>query len=142
MHECIIDSRVEEIKPNERVVKVKSADAFNRFRSIFATWPQEGEPMFKQCVEHDIRMWKVTKMIKDTDDYAATTQILLKNSKLLVHLFIALAAKSNFPTIGLLDIGAFCQESHIIDAKFIASTVDRQFIASTTVNNANDGVLE
>ena len=62
---------------------------------------------------------------KDPDDYKEVCQVLLKNAKLITHLFMFLAAKSQFPAISCLDFGAFCQESNIIDAKFILSTVDR-----------------
>ena len=49
-----------------------------------------------------------------------------------------LTAKSSFPSIGLLDFGVFCQESHIIDSKLVSSTVDRNFIAATSANPSAD----
>ena len=45
-------------------------------------------------MEHDIKLWKVTRLIKDTDDYKATTQILLKHAKVIQNLFTYLAGKS------------------------------------------------
>ena len=125
IHECVAGSRLEEIKMNERITKMKSGDAFNKWKSIFSAWPNEGDGLFRQCIEHDVKIWKVTRLIKDQDDYQKTCQVLYKHAKVLQHLFMFLAAKSQFPAIGLLDIGAFCQESQIIDAKFISSTVDR-----------------
>ena len=50
---------------------------------------------------------------------------MLKHAKLLTHLFMYLTSKSQYPAIGLLDVGAFCQDSRIVDGKFLSSTVDR-----------------
>ena len=134
LHECTVDPRVEPILPYERITKIKSGDEFQRWKTIFAPWPNEGEPMFRQCIEHDVKLWKVTRLIKDQDDYNGVVRTLTKHAKTLVHLFLFLASKSQFPAIGLLDLGAFCQDSRIVDAKFISSTVDRQFIAATSAN--------
>ena len=134
LHECTVDPRVEPILPYERITKIKSGDEFQRRKTIFAPWPNEGEPMFRQCIEHDVKLWKVTRLIKDQDDYNGVVRTLMKHAKTLVHLFLFLASKSQFPAIGLLDLGAFCQDSRIVDAKFILSTVDRQFIAATSAN--------
>ena len=44
----------------------------------------------------------------------------------------------------MLDFSAFCHDSKVIDAKYLSSTVDRQFIAATSPNPALDsdkGVL-
>lgn len=86
------------------------------------------------CIESDILLWKVTRLIKDPEDYTATTRVLFKYAKVLTHLFMFLSSKSNFPAIGLIDFGEFCKDSHIIDAKLISSNVDRQFIAATSPN--------
>ena len=61
--------RLEEIVIQPRVTKTKDADVFNKFKSIFAPWPNENEQVFRQCIEHDIKIWKVTRLIKDQDDY-------------------------------------------------------------------------
>ena len=134
MHECVVEPRLEPIIPIERVTKIREGDIFQRWKTIFAPWPTENEPIFRSCIEHDVKYWKVTRLIKDPDDYAAVIRVLLKHSKLLTHLFLYLASKSQFPAIGLLDFGTFCQDSGIVDAKFLSSTVDRQFIAATTAN--------
>ena len=80
----------------------------------------------------------MTRLIKDQDDYNDVTRVLLKNAKLLTHLFMYLSSKSVFPAIGQMDFGSFCADSNIVDAKFILSTVDRQFIAATTANPNQD----
>ena len=94
MHACYVEARQEAIVPYERVVKLKSADAFARFKTIFAPWPEEGDHVFRQCIEHDIKLWKVTRLIKDPDDYNAVKNILLKHAKLMTHLFMYLTSKS------------------------------------------------
>ena len=94
MHECTVESRQEEIVPFERVTKIRSADLFHRYKTIFAPWPDEGDWIFRQCIEHDIKLWKVTRLIKDQDDYNATKNVLLKNAKVLTHLFMFLSSKS------------------------------------------------
>jgi len=94
VHECRAEPRVEPIMTYERVTKIRKGDIFNRWKTIFAQWPSENEAVFRQCIEHDIKLWKVTRLIKDADDYADTIKILLKHAKLLVHLFIYLACKS------------------------------------------------
>ena len=142
IHECTVDPREEEVILNERITKVKSGDAFNRWKTIFAPWPNENEQVYRQCIEHDIKLWKVQRLInKDPDDYTETCKVLLKHSKFLVNLFTHLASKSQFPAIGCIDLGAFCQESNIIDGKFILSTVDRMFIASTTKSAATEPLI-
>lgn len=128
--------------PYERVTKIKSGDVFNRWKTIFAGWPNENDVLFKQCIENDLKLWKVNRLInKDPEDYAETSQVLIKNAKLLVHLFMFLAAKSQFPAISCFDFGTFCQEAQIIDGKFILSTVDRQFIAATTKSQAAEPLI-
>lgn len=67
----------------------------------------------------------MTRLIKDGDDYNDTVKMLIKNGRILQHLFMYLSSKSVFPAIGLLDFGIFCNDSRIIDGKFISSTVDR-----------------
>ena len=54
---------------------------------------------------------------------------------------MCLQSKSTYPSVGLLDIGAFCQESHIIDAKMQASNVDRQFISATSSSPAAEELV-
>ena len=134
LHECRIDPRVEAILPYERVCKLKSADVFQRWKTIFAPWPTEGENLYRQCIEHDIKFWKCPRLVKDEEDYKATVTTLMKNAKLLVQLFTYLAAKSQYPAIGLIDFGTFCQESHIVDNKFPQNQVDLQFKAATSAN--------
>lgn len=118
----------------ERITKKRDVDLFQRWKTIFAPWPNENLATFTQCIEHDIKLWKVTRLVKDGDDYRGVTKVLLKHAKLLTHLFIYLASKSQYPAIGLLDFGTFCSDSRITDAKFLSSTVDRQFIAATSAN--------
>ena len=138
MHECKVQPRVENIVPFERITKLRLGDVFHRYKTIFAPWPNEGEPLYRQCMEHDIKLWKVTRLIKDADDYKATTVVLLKHAKVIQNLFAYLCGKSQFPTIGLLDLGVFCQDSKIIDNKVVSSTIDRQFIAATSPSTNTD----
>ena len=90
--------------------------------------------MFRQCVEHDFKFWKATRLVKDPEDYDELCAVLLKNAKLLVQLFTFLAAKSQYPAIGLIDFGIFCQDCRIIDPKLLSNQVDLQFKAATSAN--------
>ena len=72
IHECDVGSREDEIVPYERITKAKSGNTFNRLRSIFSGWPNENDFMFRQCMEHDMKLWKVTRLIKDREDYLDT----------------------------------------------------------------------
>lgn len=94
LHECNIDPRVDAILPYERIIKMKEGDDFIRWKTIFGPWPNENDLMFRQCIEHDIKFWKVPRLIKDIDDYEAMTKVLVRHAKTLVHLFLYLASKS------------------------------------------------
>ena len=88
IHEVTVDPRQDDVMPYERLIKVKSGDTFNRWKSIFAPWPNENDQVYRQCIEHDIKLWKVGRLInKDPEDYAAVCKVLLKYAKMLVHLF-------------------------------------------------------
>ena len=81
-----------------------------------------------------MRVWKVTRLIKDRDDYNGVAQFLLSNARLVCDLFRYIASKSAFPAITMLDVSAFCAECRIIDSKLNTSTVDRAFISAATPN--------
>lgn len=66
IHECIVEEREENIAVFERVTKKKDTDMFHKWKTIFASWPVENDLTFKQCIEHDVKMWKVTRLVKDS----------------------------------------------------------------------------
>jgi hypothetical protein len=133
-HSLKSEVRPEEVIPFERVLKQREGDVFHRHKTIFAQWPEETPTHYRQAIEHDIRLWKVTRLIKDPDDYKRASKIIVKNAKMLCDLFKYISGKSQFPAINMFDVSAFCADSRIIDAKFIASSADRAFIAANTVN--------
>ena len=108
MHKLEAGQRPEEIVNFERVAKHVAGDAFNRGRSIWGAWPVEDDSLFRACIQHDVNLWKVPRLVKDESDYRAVVDVLLKHAKLLAHLFSFLAGRSSWPSIGMLDFAQFC----------------------------------
>ena len=104
MHKLEAGPRPEEVVNFERVAKHVAGDAFNRGRSIWGAWPAEDDSLFRACIQHDVILWKVPRLVKDEADYRAVVEVLLRHAKLLAHLFTFLAGRSSWPSIGMLDL--------------------------------------
>lgn len=64
---CIARFREEEIpRYKKRYARVKVERRFVKEASVFATWKQDDPTVFKKCIEHDKRYWKLaSKVVKD-----------------------------------------------------------------------------
>lgn len=64
--------------------------------------------------------------------------IIQRNFAKLKDLFIALASRSNFPSIGIINFCSWCDKCDVMDKSITIATIDRLFIASNYEVEKND----
>ena len=129
--------RDEEVPKFEKIIRTTAVvRTFDKAKSVFASWIDDGEDTAVSCIEHDLELWHADKFIKDEEDRAKTADVMRKYAADIKNIFIQLASRSTFPQVGFMDFGAFSAKVGLPDEKgqgnFAPSQVDTQFIA---VNN-------
>lgn len=112
--------------------------AFSKHNSVFKEWKEDTPQQIAECIEHDIKLWHVSRFVKDADELVNVEDVLRKNAEVLKNLFIQAASRGTFPYLGWADFSLFCQKAGIPDKKGSPmSTVDRVFIV---VDQADESV--
>ena len=78
---------------------------FDKAKSVFASWIDDGEDTAVNCIEHDLALWHADKFIKDDEDRAKTADVMRKYATDIKNIFIQLASRSTFPQVGFMDFG-------------------------------------
>ena len=130
MRDFYVEERIESIpkfiKMNEEV-KVKE----KVLNSILKDWKQDTTGIYKKIIEYDQQFWKVQKYIKEDDEYDEFINLVQKNMFALKELFIHVATKEDWPTIGVFTTETMCENMGLIDNKVIQrSDIDRLFITA------------
>lgn len=95
--------------------------------SVFKDWHDENELAF----EHDMKCWKLGRIIKDIEEQNQIKAIFKKNYPELKEIFIQIIAHyDNPPDINKREFAIFCIEAGIIDAKLHTGIVDMYFKAT------------
>ena len=105
--------------------------SFNKDNSVFRAWRADAGSTLNNAFNEDIKLWKGYRFIKDELERKETEDKLKKYFPILKDIFINLAARSNWPNIGSLDMCSFGTDAKIVDNVNVnISAVDRTFIAA------------
>ena len=86
----------------------KKEQKFNKLKSVFKSWTKDNIQILQKAADIDTASWKVSKMIKDKDDYDGVVKLIFKNYDKLKHIFISLISQTDtFPQLGLVSFGEF-----------------------------------
>ena len=82
---------------------------FKKDTSVFKDWKEDTPILLNKAMELDQKEWKAARFIKDPAEVESCWRVIKQNFSKLKDVFITLAARSNFPYVGLLDFGIFAE---------------------------------
>ena len=103
---------------------------FEHGRSVFRDWKVDTTRGLDETACLDIRQWKVRRFVKDEADYNRVEETIKANFQRIKHLFTVLIATPEFPNIGQLSMGNWCEEAGLLDKQLLVADIDRCFIAA------------
>lgn len=59
----------------KELVKKKIERHFHKASSVFAKWQEDTPKILSDCVEHDLKYWKIHRFIKDPEEQLACIQV-------------------------------------------------------------------
>jgi len=132
MHRCLVPAREEEIAPFAKEPRSKeNVRVFKKEHSVFAQWREDTPIILSNCFKADTEKWKLSRFIKDPKDLENVERVLWDNFVKIKRIFLAKAARSNFPTINWISFTEYCSQCQVVDDKGVRlDTVDRAFIAT------------
>ena len=80
---------------------------FKKDTSVFKDWKEDTPILLNKAMELDQKEWKAARFIKDPAEVESCWRVIKQNFSKLKDVFITLAARSNFPFVGLLDFTTF-----------------------------------
>lgn len=86
-----------------------------QFASIFKERKKESALFFREAFALDEQTWKVSRFVKDPDEYKELRNIVFRHYPLFIDLFVTLAARSSYPNIDNFTIQMFAQETGLLD---------------------------
>lgn len=111
--------------------------------SVWRDWRPPTDADFGNMIEHDKQHWKMTRFIKDPEEYEAVVEVMKKNIRKLFHLYITWASKGNFPGISWLDFSNLNVACDVLDKKgkgnVNAAAIDNFFLAAAAEGNSRSG---
>ena len=102
--------------------------------TVFKEWKPPSEKDLQAMFAHDRELWKLPRFIKDEGQLREVYDIFRTNIKKLFHVFITVAASSNFPGISWLDFTRFADTCRVVDKAINQSDIDRYFLAAAGDN--------
>ena len=110
---------------------MKEIRNFNRPKSVFGPFTFTTQKLIDKGFEKDAQYIKTHKFIKDSNELAATLQVLKKYYRELKDQFqIQIATPKNYPVIGWLDYVNTCNQWGIVGEGLTGADIDRTFIAT------------
>ena len=104
IHKEIVECRDEAILPFFKSMKnVVKERGFDHAGSVFRDWKPDNQAMIDKCLEHDFKVWKVHKFVKDPDELENVKRIIKAKFPILKEVYHYLIASSNFPGIKVED---------------------------------------
>ena len=70
------------------------ARKFIKEASVFAQWKTDDPLVLKNCLDHDVRYWKIHRFVKDPDVYSEVMKVIKRNFEFLKNTHIYLTCKS------------------------------------------------
>ena len=81
---------------------------FKKEHSVFKDWKEDTPEQIADCIEHDIKMWHVSRFIKDDEERLAVENVIRRFAEMLKNAFIQGASRGTFPYLGWNDFSGFC----------------------------------
>tara|TARA_B110000285_G_scaffold223005_1_gene277916 strand:+ start:112 stop:651 length:540 start_codon:yes stop_codon:yes gene_type:complete len=112
-------------KPSLNKVKVRK---FIKETSVFGKWKKDDNLTYKRCFEHDVKYWKMPKVIKDRNERERLYTVIQKRMPQLKAQFIYMASRSLYPAISLNEWSSFVRKANIIDKNCTSQMIDSHFV--------------
>jgi hypothetical protein len=85
----IVKKREEDPPTISREIKQKKVERmFEKVNSVFKDWKEDTEQTLVDTIDHDLRLWKCARFIKQEEDLAALEDLVKQKASLLKNLFI------------------------------------------------------
>ena len=114
----------------EREGKAEIQRVFDKERSVFKYWISDSARSLEETACLDMKQWKVRRFCKDEEDYNNVEKTIHRNFEKIKHIFTVLIATTEYPNIGQLSMGNWCEEAKLLDKSLVVSDIDRCFIAA------------
>ena len=124
----LVDVKVlKQHRENAAVVK----RVFEKEKSVFKYWMKDTPKTLEETACLDIKQWKVRRFVKDEEDYNKVEDMIINNFEKIKHIFTVIISSPDFPNIGQMTMGNFCEEAGLLDkSNLVLSDIDRCFIAA------------
>ena len=135
----MVRHRLEEVPRFKKKMDAPKGRRFVKENSVFATWRLDDEALLAKCLAHDIKYWKVHKVVKDKEDYDNVCAVIEEHYEILKNTHIELCTRSHFPFTqakGYLD---FAKRANFVDKQLKSRDIDRLFVATNYEEGEQDG---
>jgi hypothetical protein len=127
------------VKPSEMSKQIK-VRKFHKATSVWKDWKDDTESIYRKCLLHDFRHWKVPRFIKDPKEQKLIEAVVAENFHLLKSESIYLASTSIFPATSLNAFTAYSKRARFHDKNINQSALDTMFIAvNVDIGGDDDG---
>ena len=117
--------------PLKQIKKVKEIRHFHFGSSVYKNFKLDNKRVIDEAFEHDKKLTKLPKFIKDPEDLDNTFNVFKKNYGALKNQFVSqIANPKSYPVIDWLDFVEACDKWGIIDKYLTSQDIDRIFIAT------------
>ena len=85
----IVKKREEDPPVITREIKQKKVQrVFEKHNSVFKDWKEDTEQTLQDAIDHDLRLWKCSRFVKQEEDLAALEDLCKEKASMLKNLFI------------------------------------------------------
>ena len=124
--------RTEDIPFHEKKRKTTvNQKFFIKKNSVFKDWKEDQQKTLEECLDHDVRHWRVGKFIKDIFEQDKVQDIVHDNYELLKTLEIYYASKCDFPYINDLGFDEFLNDFKLMDGNLTKAKKKINFDSAT-----------
>ena len=117
IHQVVAPARRERVPHFAKRLVQKQSDEnkFDRDLTVFKEWRPPSEKDLQAMFTHDKELWKLPRFTKEEYQLKEVYDLFRTNLRKLFHLFITVAAGSNFPGISWLDFTRFADTCKVVD---------------------------
>jgi hypothetical protein len=106
-HRIIVRQREEDIPLFTKKLRIKSTQRkFNKNSSAFKDWQEDTNEILAQVIDHDSKLWKVERFVKDANDLPKIIAILKQYAGPIKNAYIQVSCRSVYPGISSVDFFA------------------------------------
>jgi len=104
---------------------------FDKSKSIFKPFRLDTPHSLHRMFEHDFRICKVNKLVKEKEDYLSVKAVLSKHYPMIKNMFLATTVDSSYPNLSFNDYTLWCQKCNFVDKNHVnVASLDNIMIAS------------